>query len=281
MILADSQRFVPGDVVVRRASLAVRPIDGGRPTPTPVVDGVEATAFPYGSPAFARTANSGRGNGVIGFTALPGLMLYERGDGARAEWLGPNPTKLQVRFVVIVSDRLGRYQSSTDLIDVPVGQVIDVPMFPGPDAASWAPGTVRLVAQVVRRVGGAAVPGAVVEASTPGGVLARGVTDGRGAVALAVIAAPVPGEPIDAVGGAPFPVDIVVRAAAIAPDTTVALGVTYPAPWRILLRQPPATVNDLGTPVTTLRRTVTGPAPFVLSSSSAVGTAGQLEIDPV
>ena len=32
---------------------------------------------------------------------------YERGDGARAEWLGPNPTKLQVRFVVIVSDRLG------------------------------------------------------------------------------------------------------------------------------------------------------------------------------
>ena len=33
MILADSQRFVPGDVVVRRASLAVRPIDGGRPTP--------------------------------------------------------------------------------------------------------------------------------------------------------------------------------------------------------------------------------------------------------
>ena len=27
------------------------------------------------SPAFARTANSGRGNGVIGFTALPGLLF--------------------------------------------------------------------------------------------------------------------------------------------------------------------------------------------------------------
>ena len=78
MILADSQRFVPGDVVVRRASLAVRPIDGGRPTPTPVVDGVEATAFPYGSPAFDARQDFGEGKEEQGEAGIDAAADFAR-----------------------------------------------------------------------------------------------------------------------------------------------------------------------------------------------------------
>jgi hypothetical protein len=152
----------------RKAPLGLRFIDLGRNAL--VTDGFEVTARPFdpASPASGpdnwQLAVRSPVSGIYGFTSLPGLGAYERGERPASDWCGtvspaspPNPedelSELEIarrlleiegatsqpNFVIRVEDRQRRFLPQTLLMCLPKTSLVEVPLFSGP-ARSALPG---------------------------------------------------------------------------------------------------------------------------------------------
>lgn len=164
-----------------------------------VGDGLKVTAYPPASPLRRVEAVVNR-SGVWVLTGLPGLAAVERGSGDDAFWAAPPAT---ATFVVEVVDAWRRFVPFQMTIEAPVRGVVtsldtasDSPPASSPglplystSSRSVPAATAVLRAELREWVADgdherAPASWAVLEASVDGRLIARGIADERGSVAL-------------------------------------------------------------------------------------------------
>lgn len=170
-------------------------------TNTFISDGLQVTAIPKvtsgvfsGKPVNAFPNRSG----VFVFHALPGLREAEFGAGDDAYWSAPPAQK---NFIVTVIDTLNRFLPFTLDLVAPVHRILDfscaggkptpklptqpdgvVPLFSAPGRN--APGSVAVLRAGIVRGSSGPARWAMVEAYSKNKIVARGVADHNGQVAL-------------------------------------------------------------------------------------------------
>jgi hypothetical protein len=158
-----------------------------------VGDGLDVQVYPAGSPRTRVTALANR-KGVYVLHHAPGLREVEQGKGDQKYWDSPPPTKT---FVVEVNDNQRRFQPFqfaaslpakgiykwTDAPSSPLVASESIPLYSSP-VRSVPAGMAVVRADLWDESRDAAASWAVLEASMNGQVIARGIADEQGRIAL-------------------------------------------------------------------------------------------------
>lgn len=158
-------------------------------------DGLDVQVYPSGNPATKVAALANR-KGVYVVHHAPGLPLeVEHGAGDQKFWNGPPPTR---SFVVEVNDKERRFQSfqftaslpeqgiykwTDDVPSSPLAACESIPLYSSP-VRSVPAGMAVLRADLWDESRNAAASWAVLEASMNNRVIARGIADDKGRIAL-------------------------------------------------------------------------------------------------
>lgn len=158
-----------------------------------VGDGLDVQVYPSGNPTTKVAALANR-KGVYVLHHAPGLLEVEHGKGDQEFWNGPPPTR---NFVVEVNDKERRFQSFqftaslpergiykwTDVPSSPLAACESIPLYSSP-VRSVPAGMAVLRADLWDESRNAAASWAVLEASLNSQVIARGIADEQGRIAV-------------------------------------------------------------------------------------------------
>lgn len=159
-----------------------------------VGDGLDVQVYPSGNP-FSKVPAVPNRSGIYVLHHAPGLRELEHGEGDLNYWQAPPPTK---DFVIEVNDQQRRFQPFQFTASLPaqgvykwVSPVVDsppnpsesVPLFSAP-ARSVPSGMAAVRADLWDATNDAPASWAVIEASLDDRVIARGIADEQGRIAL-------------------------------------------------------------------------------------------------